>query len=116
MATRIRASCTDCGDVELKVKEIMVRVCADDDSGSYVFRCPTCTLSVVKEAEPRVVDLLLASGVELQTWRLPAELLETKSGACFTHDDLLDFHDLLQDEKWFDRFLHGVTDPNSGTT
>lgn len=115
MATRIRASCTDCGDVELKVGDVTVRVCADDNSGSYVFKCPTCLLSVVKEAEPRVVDLLLASGVELQTWHLPAELDEAKTGECFTHDDLLDFHDILQDEAWFDQLL-AAADPKTGQT
>ncbi len=106
MATRIRASCADCGDVELRVDDVHVRVCADDNAGSYVFRCPRCDMAVVKDAEPRVVDLLLASGVEMTTWTLPAELIERRqAGPAFTHDDLLDFHGALDDEAWFDQFL-----------
>lgn len=110
MATRIRASCAECGDVELKVGDVTVRVCADDNSGTYVFRCPRCQMSIVKDAEPRVIDLLLASGVSLDTWTLPAELLETKVGESFTHDDLLDFHTLLEADDWFDRLLESAGD------
>jgi hypothetical protein len=105
VATRIRASCSDCGDVELRVDDVQVRICADDNAGSYVFRCPRCDMAVVKEAEPRVVDLLLASGVAMTTWSLPAELDERRAGPAFTHDDLLDFHDALQDEGWFEQLL-----------
>lgn len=105
MATRIRASCADCGDVELRVEDVHVRVCVDDESGTYVFRCPTCAMAVVKDAEPRVVDLLLASGVGLTRWARPAELTERHSGAAFTHDDLLDFHALLDSDSWFEALL-----------
>ncbi len=100
MATRIRASCEECGDVELRVHDVHVRVCVDDNAGTYVFRCPRCTMSVVKEAEPRVVDLLLASGVEVTHWAMPAELRERHNGPAFTHDDLLDFHELLEGDDW----------------
>lgn len=101
MATVIKASCHDCGDVELGVNELCVRVCTADTQGSYVFRCPTCQMSVAKPAEQRIVDLLVASGVELIEWRLPAELFEAHEGAPVTHDDLIDFHDLLQTDDWF---------------
>ena len=103
MAT-IRATCGDCGDVELTTRDVRVRVCVTDNSGSYTFRCPHCCMAVVKSAEQRIVDLLVASGVELSTWTLPAELTEVRPiGAPIDHDDLLDFHELLhRDEKWFD--------------
>ena len=93
----IRATCTDCGDVELTTSDVRVRVCIEDNQGSYHFRCPTCQMAVVKSAEPRIVDLLVASGVELSTWSLPAELFEDRGGMPLTHDDLLDFHHLLDD-------------------
>ena len=40
----------------------------------------------------------VASGVALDTWSLPAELHESHYGAPITHDDLLDFHAILEDE------------------
>ena len=100
MATRIRATCETCGDVELRIHDVTVRLCLDDDAGSYVFRCPGCAMAVVKDAEPRVVDLLVASGVGIDYWTRPAELDERRSSPAFTHDDLLDFHDLLQGDDW----------------
>src|SRR3954467_717279 len=101
MAT-IRASCTDCGDVELTTADVTVRVCADDNQGSYSFRCPVCRMAVGKPPEPRIVELLVASGVHLSTWRLPAELTETRSGSPVPSADLLDLHHLLADDaQWF---------------
>lgn len=97
MAT-IRASCSDCGDVELTTADVQVRICDDNNAGTYSFRCPFCLMTVVKPAETRTIDLLIASGVAFSTWRLPAELHETHVGEPINHDDLLDFHDLLQDD------------------
>ena len=109
MAT-IRASCPDCGDVELTTRDVTVRVCAEDNQGSYRFRCPSCLMAVVKEAEQRIVDLLVASGVQLDVWRLPAELSERRGGEPITHDDLLDFHALLNEDDWFAQLSSMVTD------
>lgn len=103
---KIRASCPTCGDIELTTRDLVVRVCADDNSGAYNFRCPACDLRVSKTAERHIVDLLGASGVEVVVWTMPAELDEFRSGAPFTHDDLLDFHDLLGDDAALHRAMH----------
>ncbi|MCU0271384.1 MAG: hypothetical protein MUF83_22460 [Acidimicrobiales bacterium] len=98
MAT-IRASCYDCGDVELTTSDVQVRVCTIDNQGTYSFRCPHCEMTVVKPAEPRTVDLLVASGVAYSTWSPPLELSEPRGfGAPITHDELLEFHELLHDD------------------
>ena len=39
----------------------------------------------------------------MAVWQLPAELWEPRMGEPISHDDLLDFHDLLADESWFER-------------
>lgn len=104
MAT-IRASCGDCGDVELTTADVRVRVCTDTNQGEYLFRCPTCRMAVVKPAEPRTIDLLVASGVAMQTWALPAELWEPRNGRPISHDDVLDFHNSLSDDDTFARAL-----------
>lgn len=105
LVTTIRASCPSCGDVELTVADVTVRVCAADDAGAYMFRCPTCQTTVTKAAEARIVDLLVSSGVRLEVWQLPAELYESKVGRPISHDDLLDFHALLQGDEWFDQVI-----------
>jgi predicted RNA-binding Zn-ribbon protein involved in translation (DUF1610 family) len=109
MAT-IRASCPDCGDVELTNADITVRVCADNDAGSYAFRCPRCTMAVTKAAERRIVDLLITSGVPVEVWHLPAELRERREGPALSHDDLLAFHELLSGDGWFEHLASMVVD------
>jgi len=106
MAT-IRASCPDCGDIELTTHDMTVRVCAEDQRGSYVFRCPACQMAVTKAAEARIVDLLVSSGVELIVWTPPLELREPHPvGDPFTHDDLLKFHELLQEDGWLEKLAN----------
>lgn len=102
MAT-VRASCQDCGDVEITTDEVQVRVCVESSLGSYSFRCPRCELLVAKPAEAGVVHLLVSSGAPLTMWRLPAELAEVHAGPPLTHDDLLNFHQLLETDGWFAR-------------
>lgn len=108
MAT-IRASCSDCGDVELTTADVSVRICDDNNQGTYSFRCPTCEMTIVKSAEPRTIDLLVASGVAFTTWQMPAELSEIKEGEPIDHDDLLDFHDLLSDDRALEQALAEFT-------
>jgi predicted RNA-binding Zn-ribbon protein involved in translation (DUF1610 family) len=103
MAT-IRASCPDCGDVEFTTRDVQVRVSAPDGSGTYAFSCPGCAVTVVKAAETRTIDLLLASGVVMAPGDVPAEVDERPwFEDPITHDDLLDFHDMLhRDDSWFE--------------
>src|SRR5437868_14106946 len=79
VVTTIRASCPSCGDVDLTVGDVSVRVCANDHSGSYNFRCPECEMAVAKHAEANVVELRISSGVKMAVRQLPAELWETRS-------------------------------------
>lgn len=102
----IRATCTECGDVDLSTGDVRARVCDDDNQASYSFRCPACHMIVAKPAEARVVELLAAAGVEVARWRLPAELREPRgAGGPVTHDELLDFHRGLADDLRFRQAL-----------
>ena len=45
--TTVRAQCPACGDVQLQIDDLTVRVCSDDEHpGSYRFRCPGCDQTV----------------------------------------------------------------------
>jgi len=65
---------------------------------------------VVKPAEHRTIDLLVASGVQMDTWTLPAELFESRSGQRIDHDDILDFHRMLDDEAMVAAALNAIAD------
>ena len=108
----IRASCPTCGDVELSTAEVRVLMCSSTSEGSYVFRCPTCEMAVSKPADANVVEVLVASGVRLSTWHLPAELDEEHDGPAIGYDDILDFHFGLQRDDWVDE-LSRMAAPDS---
>ncbi len=100
--TTIRAQCPDCGDVQLPIHQLSVRVYEVEGPGSYSFSCPTCAQPVSREASARIVGLLVGAGAPHTAWHWPAELAEPRVGPAISPDDLLDFHVLLQDEHWFD--------------
>lgn len=101
----IRASCPTCGDVELTTDDVRVLLCSTTYESSYAFQCPSCRVAVAKPAEPRVVDVLLASGITLSVWHMPAELDEVHAGAAISYDDLLEFHFHLQSGKSLEALL-----------
>ncbi|MFN2526871.1 MAG: hypothetical protein ABR505_11510, partial [Actinomycetota bacterium] len=53
----------------------------------------------------RIVRLLLSGGVMPSVSEIPAEALETHYGSAITYDDLIDFHQLLQTDGWFEQLL-----------
>ncbi len=108
MAT-IRASCENCGDVQLTTTDVTVRMCVSTDEGEYRFECPACAELVVRHAEQRTIDLLLAAGVEFVTWALPAELFEDHDGEPISHDDLIDFHSFLENDSAMAEHLQALS-------
>ncbi len=89
--TTIKASCPTCGEVELTPADVALMVCSHAPLSYYAFCCPTCSEEVRKPADDHVVSLLVSGGVPAQVWDVPAEVLEPRSGAALTYDDLLDF-------------------------
>ncbi len=99
--TTIKATCHTCGEVDLTPEDILLRIGAGSASNSYGFSCPTCTEFVEKPADERVVRLLLSGGVMPMLNDVPAEALEPRNGPAITHNDLLEFHQLLESDDWF---------------
>ncbi len=103
--TTIKATCPSCGEVELTPDDIELRVCTHAAASYYVFGCPSCATDIQKPADDRVIQLLISGGVKAVVWELPGEVLEEHSGPAFTHDDLLDFHLLLDQPNWFEQLF-----------
>ena len=99
---------------------ISLSVRASGREGSYRFTCPRCDDPVEKRADRKIVALLVSAGVDLEprgglgpeTESLfdqePVEPLErAPAGPAFTIDDVIEFHFLLEDERYLKEFLAG---------
>jgi hypothetical protein len=102
--TRIRATCPDCGEVELTPTDVELRVCRVEEHSHDAFACPERYRVVSKPADQRVERLLTSGGVPAQPWDPPGEAPEPRSGPALTRDDLLDLHLELQSPDWWARF------------
>lgn len=66
----VKASCGNCGDIELSSGEIAVLLCEEGDACSlageceamYMLVCPDCGVDVRKTTDRRMANLLIASG------------------------------------------------------
>jgi predicted RNA-binding Zn-ribbon protein involved in translation (DUF1610 family) len=103
--TTIKATCPDCGEVDLTADDILLRIGPSKAVNTYGFSCPDCGDFVQKTADDRVVRLLLSGGVVPVPVHVPAEALESREGPVINHDDLLDFHQLLKSDDWFDQLV-----------
>lgn len=125
----IRATCDSdsCGDIEIHSRYVTARVNRDrPDICSYNFVCPCCSTTVLKVSKPRVIELLVTAGVKLVFWSDPEERAEINAidGPELTHDDLLDFHNFLEEgEDWYkelaemdDRAFKESSKPDDETT
>ena len=99
---QVRVTCRSCGDQRLSADAVSARVCVDDGSASYHFRCPSCGLLEVRPMASSLVGSLQSAGVSLTRWSAPAEVREVHGGDPLTLDDLIDFHLAMQDDGWFE--------------
>lgn len=79
--TTIRTTCERCGDVELTVRQVGLRLDADGTGGSYRFDCPFCGTLQCKPASRRVVSILLATGVAYEIVPVPGPITEEEIAA-----------------------------------
>ncbi len=89
--TTIKATCPECGDVDLRPREISVVVAPAAGWATYEFVCPECNKEITKSADEEVVTLLRGAGVTVERLHVPAEALEMHFGNPISHDDLIDF-------------------------
>lgn len=119
--TKIRATCPDCGEVDLAPVDIELRIVRDGDGevgegSNYRFDCPTCATTVTKPADERIARLLATGGVEISIQRREVLVGASRpphpempgTGAALTYDDLLDLHLALERTDWFDEMSRGV--------
>lgn len=106
---RFKVACASCGDIELGSAELEVEVRTADGSGIYSFDCPRCGHASVHPAAPRVVELLLSTGVAARGRRsagAPASGSHRPWHGPLDEDEIADFVDRLnQDDTWLAELL-----------
>lgn len=97
MAT-IRVHCDACNEhVDLGPSAIALFVDDVTERGDYSFSCPACGSSVTKDADHRIIGLLVKAGVENRSKPKPyPELIDDPHLPPITLDDLIDFHEELE--------------------
>jgi len=94
---------------------ILLSVRDDGREGSYRFTCPGCADDVEKRADRKIVALLVSAGVDIaQSDRDPLQAAmlfddederQLPSGPAFSIDDVIEFHFLLQDDRYIQDFF-----------
>jgi hypothetical protein len=113
--TIIRTTCPSCGEVDIGADAVVLEVLDDNSRGIYSFVCPSCRQDVEKWADRKAVALLVSAGVDVEEGRRPAnggpfedEWMRGEGvpdGPAFTLDDVIDFHFLLEDDRYIEESL-----------
>lgn len=93
--TNIRATCPECGEVNLTPDDIQLLISGNEEGSTYAFDCPQCVGKIIKPADARIIQLLISGGVRAT---VVEESDEPHPGNPFTYEDLLDFHLALEKE------------------
>lgn len=105
----LKTTCETCGEIELPIERVLLRICETDDTGVCVIRCPSCGVRFVKEANDAMIVMLLAVGIEVSMWSSalngPADTGELPA---ITHDDLVAFQRHLGDDSDLLRHLEAI--------
>ena len=101
---------------------ILLSVRQNGREGSYRFTCPSCADDVEKRADRKIVALLVSAGVDIDQGEGAAidhpglfddddedeeqeARRETPDGPALTIDDVIEFHYLLEDDRYIREFL-----------
>ena len=107
----VHANCPNCGVVECQASEVTIRCYAEAMQNTYRFRCPECHSWIARTAGPAVVTMLLQSGAQVETARLPREIHERSVVATpISDDDVIDFHQALEQLPTFQQQTGGISE------
>lgn len=125
--TRIKTTCPSCDEVELTAQELALTIVGVgleqvEEGSNYCFVCPSCEELVTKPVDGRVARMLADGGVSVCVVSPVADTARVRSALAellllvnhpeappltdpLTPDMLIDFHELLQTDDWFDALL-----------
>ena len=110
-----RASCAACGDVEIRADESTLHVAGPRKSWRCTFRCPVCRRETRWPVPAGANHLLVAGGAQVTVRAVPATHREPPRPIAdrpLQLDDLIDLHELLAGDAWFDQFVRSGHSPS----
>lgn len=112
--SKIRVHCSSCKErADLPPRDISLHIhrlrseTRERLMSSYAFVCPSCDSIVTKTADESVISVLLSGGVDPCATHVAGAVgahnhpEDPPAGPAFTSDDLLDFHQLLERDDWY---------------
>ena len=109
----LKTTCEFCGEIELPVARVLLRIDPARNLIACVVRCPECGHRFLKDANEAMVVMLLAVGIEVSVWgsgtRDPFDLdidgdVEPLRSP-ISHAELAEFRRWLGDEHDIVRYL-----------
>lgn len=97
----ISTTCRQCGTVTVDPNSLRIHL--NDDTVSYFScSCPGCLDTLGGTVGTEVARSLVSRGVAISEIPFSVEILERPQGTPFSLDDVLDFHQLLEGDDWFE--------------
>ena len=97
-------------------ESVLLHVLGGGREGIYSFTCPACLDDIEKRVNRKIIALLVSAGVAVEDRSGHPSTLRPDdaepdprgplpTGPAFTQDDLIDFHFLLQDDRFLEELL-----------
>jgi hypothetical protein len=102
-----QANCADCGAVVIRADESSLHASGPQASWRCTFTCPVCQRDTLWVVPAGASHLLVAGGARVTTEPVPCAVCEPTPPAdrALHLDDVIDFHELLAGDTWFDQLL-----------
>ena len=109
-----RANCALCGEVVIRADESSLHVTGPQRSWRCTFRCPVCRRDTRWPVPAGASHLLVAGGAQVSDNAVPVPAFEPPRpafGRQLQLDDVIDLHELLAGDGWFDQLAQGGRGP-----
>jgi hypothetical protein len=74
--TFVTTDCPGCGEAEIPLDSVTLRVCEDDDSTRCAIRCTHCGSHFDKPVDDGMSVLLVTFGVHVENWSRPVDVVD----------------------------------------
>lgn len=113
-----KANCAVCGEVVIRADESSLHLTGPQSSWRCTFSCPVCRRDTLWPVPAGASHLLVAAGAQVTVKAVAVTDCEEcepptpAAGRKLQLDDLIDFHELLSGDAWFDQLVQSGHGPD----